>query len=285
MSKKPPSFLQRNNEAQNFSDYGYFVLTEVTPELAQRWLESKARNRNVTRGRVIEYARAMTQGQWRVTHQGIAFDADENLTDGQHRLEAVVTAKVPVLMWVYYGLPQDDMIVVDKHRPRSEQNSLFISGHDVTNNQVQAARAMYAIDRTSSYSQRLVGDDLLTFLNKHKEAIDFSCRIFSSNTKGVTCASNKALVARAFYHCDPIRLEQFGRVLVTGMPIEGNADSAAIRFRNWLMETNTGIGLSGMIQTVYRRGSYALMNFMEGKPIQRLAELNKDLFPLPESNP
>jgi hypothetical protein len=45
---------------------------------------------------VRDFAEAMRRGDWRLTHQGIAFDASGALVDGQHRLAAIVEADVPV---------------------------------------------------------------------------------------------------------------------------------------------------------------------------------------------
>lgn len=92
----------------------------VTPEVAAMWLTRNcSENRNLSRGRVEELARAILQGQWRLTHQGIAFGENGDLIDGQHRLAAIVRAGVPVQILVTRGLPQSSFSVMDRGWTRS----------------------------------------------------------------------------------------------------------------------------------------------------------------------
>jgi len=63
----------------------------VTPEMAQSWLDAaNTGNRTMTRRVVSKYADDMIAGRWIDTHQNaIAFYDDGSLADGQHRLGAV----------------------------------------------------------------------------------------------------------------------------------------------------------------------------------------------------
>lgn len=104
---------------------------EVTPEQAEKWLQS-AHNvmsqRALTQRRVSTFASAMTRGQWRVTHQSIAIDPEGVLIDGQHRLSAVVVARVPVRMSVAFDVPRDSFDVVDTGTARTASSILHIAG-------------------------------------------------------------------------------------------------------------------------------------------------------------
>lgn len=76
----------------------------VTPEMAKAWLGQNTNNRTV-RGAVVDrYAQAMKEGSWIATHQGIAFDIDGRLVDGQHRLLAIVKSGVSVDMMITFNL-------------------------------------------------------------------------------------------------------------------------------------------------------------------------------------
>ena len=68
----------------------YNVVMEVGPDLAARWLDGNTHNRPLKQTLVDRFVRDMQAGRWRLTHQGIAFDADGMLIDGQHRLWAIV---------------------------------------------------------------------------------------------------------------------------------------------------------------------------------------------------
>lgn len=78
---------------------------EVTPELAQKWLQRNPKNRNMRKEAVQAYARDMKRGAWCPNHQGIAIDANGDLLDGQHRLAALVRANVTLPMLVFTGVP------------------------------------------------------------------------------------------------------------------------------------------------------------------------------------
>ena len=75
----------------------------VTPNLASKWLEGNACNRRLNQQHAERMAQAMRDGCWKTTHQGIAFDTNGTLVDGQHRLWAIVqsgcTVKLPVTTW------------------------------------------------------------------------------------------------------------------------------------------------------------------------------------------
>src|SRR5438046_2404287 len=56
---------------------------------AEQWLAANTANRPLSRSTVRGFADAMRSGEWLVTHQGVAFDTDGVLVDGQHRLAAI----------------------------------------------------------------------------------------------------------------------------------------------------------------------------------------------------
>lgn len=79
----------------------------IGPQFAKRVL-LKNENRNVRETHVRSIYETMMRGEWRKTHQGIAFDEDGYLLDGQHRMMAL--ARMPegflIEMLVTTGLPR-----------------------------------------------------------------------------------------------------------------------------------------------------------------------------------
>lgn len=103
----------------------------ITPDMAQTMLEKNMENnRRVNHDIVRRYARIMKAGGWNLTHQGIAFDNKGWLIDGQHRLEAIILANVPVTMMVTYGVEraEGEALTIDMGRKRTTLNILQISG-------------------------------------------------------------------------------------------------------------------------------------------------------------
>jgi len=95
-------------------------VVEVTPEMAQDWLDMRNPNNNRNLSRLVagRYAEAMRRGEWALTHQGIAFDTDGWLLDGQHRLQAVANSGVVVSLWVFPDVPRDTFDTLDVGRRR-----------------------------------------------------------------------------------------------------------------------------------------------------------------------
>ena len=108
-------------------------LVTVTPEMAREWLEKNMkRNRPVMRATVHSYARQMRNGTWNLTHQGIAFDEAGELIDGQHRLNAIIEANIPVTMNVTYNVHRlpGEVFTIDMGRKRTYANVVQMSGID-----------------------------------------------------------------------------------------------------------------------------------------------------------
>ena len=62
---------------------------DITPDMAKKILAHRNKNNRPIRYTHLEkLSEAIEKDEWKVTNQGIAFDADGNLIDGQHRLAA-----------------------------------------------------------------------------------------------------------------------------------------------------------------------------------------------------
>jgi hypothetical protein len=100
----------------------------ITPKKAAEYLELNTANRPLATRTVREFAAAMRRGEWRVTHQGIAFDTTGALVDGQHRLAAIVEADIPVDVTVFTEVPEGAFDVLDTGKRRNAADVLAIEG-------------------------------------------------------------------------------------------------------------------------------------------------------------
>jgi hypothetical protein len=100
----------------------------VTPQRAAEYLERNTANRPLSKRTVREFAEAMRRGEWRVTHQGIAFDTEGALVDGQHRLAAIIEADLPVETTVFSEVPVGAFDVLDTGKRRKAADVLAIEG-------------------------------------------------------------------------------------------------------------------------------------------------------------
>ena len=91
----------------------------VTPEMAERWLSMNTNNRPLRSWWVNEIANAIRRGEFQFTHQGIAFDTNRVLIDGQHRLAAIVQSGIAVTMMVSWDAPPESFQALDIGQKRS----------------------------------------------------------------------------------------------------------------------------------------------------------------------
>jgi hypothetical protein len=89
-------------------------IEKITPEIASAMLCHNRENRDVRDSVVAKYMRIITRGEWRVTHQGIAFDDTGKLVDGQHRLMAIARTGATVEMMVTRGVAPETFAVLDQ---------------------------------------------------------------------------------------------------------------------------------------------------------------------------
>jgi hypothetical protein len=120
----------------------------ITPEKAAKYLAtitSPEQQRKHVDSVSDGYARAMKSGHWMLTHQGIGFDDDGVMIDGQHRCWGIVKSGIPQRMMVTRGIPCAMPITMnggekmlhaidclDRGRPRSVADQLKLR-HDVKN--------------------------------------------------------------------------------------------------------------------------------------------------------
>ncbi|HZF88787.1 hypothetical protein [Streptomyces sp.] len=169
----------------------------VTPDLAQQWLELNTSNRPLSRPTVTHLTRAIQRGEWKLTHQGIAFDEEGMLVDGQHRLHAVVKAGRAVEMLVAHGVPRVAFTVMDTGRKRTGRDALSLAGEANSNHLAAALRGLQLFLTSpdahwSGGSSQVSNDQLLSILEQHPEmrdAINRGIALHRATRVTVTAAS------------------------------------------------------------------------------------------------
>ncbi len=130
-----------------------FETVTITPQQAADWLENNKDNRKLSNHKVREYLNEIKSGRWRYTHQGIAFDTDGFLLDGQHRLEAIKEAGIATKMVVAYGVNRGEFTIIDRGFPR---NMMVITGID----KYYTECYVFLITIATRHAQRPMPDDV-----------------------------------------------------------------------------------------------------------------------------
>lgn len=105
------------------------VTTVVTPELAAELLEHNQLNRPLSDVHVQRIARLIKAGKWKLNGDSIKISLEGDVLDGQHRLWAIIEAKVPVETVLVRGIAREAFATIDTiRRSRSGADTLAING-------------------------------------------------------------------------------------------------------------------------------------------------------------
>lgn len=157
-----------------------FAEVLVTPALATEWLAKNfERNRSINKSAVARYAAEMKAGLWKVTHQGIAFDDQGRLVDGQHRLLAIKSSGVSVAMVVSYYLSASPLENFDRGTIRSVGDGLEVSGFAPRGRggHLAAGGNMIAILLSNATSKNLSREQVKKVIDTHRAGLEFAFAI------------------------------------------------------------------------------------------------------------
>lgn len=101
---------------------------DVTPEVAEKWLQRNTNNRNPKKLAISSYARDMRNGRWRTTGEAIQFDWNGNMIDGQNRCHAVIDSGITIRALVVRGLAPETQFTIDQGAKRTAGDALGFTG-------------------------------------------------------------------------------------------------------------------------------------------------------------
>jgi hypothetical protein len=259
------------------------IFEDIGPEEARIFLESNPGNRKIRAAFVERYAVDMKEGRWRLSHQGIAFDTEGNLLDGQHRLLAIIRSGCVIRMAVTYNLDKACNEILDAGAGRSVKDALRFQGKEIQNLEAAVAQRML-MPLESYYAGRFGftrGQILESFL-KHEDAIRSVMKMFPTTRRRVTLAGVLTPITRAWYSEEESRLNAFAKLIYHGFTDEEphEEDKTALLLKDWLIRTKSVIGYQGE-REVYAKVERALRGYLDGERLNTLYGAKTELFPLP----
>jgi hypothetical protein len=169
-------------------------------------------------------------------------------------------------------------MVINSGKPRSLADNLRLSGRcgEVTKNDLATLRAMLGRGGDTS----LTASEAASRLQAHRDAIAFAGENLPqvSHVRGISTGETRAVIARAYYTADRLRLEAFCRVLRTSIG-RTEADRYPIMLRDHLRAHPSG-GRSDRVER-YQKTERALRAFLRGETLVKLCAIDAELFPLP----
>ena len=168
------------------------VTLTIDPDLARLMLEQNIQNnRKLKMSWVKALADNMQRGTFLLTSQGIAFDKDGHLIDGQHRLRAVIMSGCAVPMRVTYGCEHRTVGVIDagSRRTASDVAKMYHSEIFVSNPSVIGAFSALVRQRNSVLAKSLTPNDVVDLVTTNHNAARI---IYNSTvTRGMTYATSE----------------------------------------------------------------------------------------------
>lgn len=169
----------------------------IDPDTAKTWLdEANTHNRPISRAYVKSLAADLADGRWQTTHQGVAFDSEGVLADGQHRLWAIVESGVPALLSVTRGLSPKVFEVIDQHRKRTAGQILTMEG--ISKDAPRFGTMARVLLMTRYGRLRPTQTECIQFAMEHREHIEKFLPV--ARKHGPACAAAFALASMWGWH-------------------------------------------------------------------------------------
>jgi hypothetical protein len=255
------------------------TLREISPEIAEEYLSKSEGNRKLNKYRVAMYIRDLQKGNWGIGDT-IKFDVNGILIDGHHRLTAVLQSGITARFLVTTGLPPESRSFINLATPWKLSEISKVAGHAFSQQHFAVAKILEfglngGVQNTRKSSTSYTEN--LTLVQKYAPALTFAIKHCVG--KKYAPAPVMAVVARAFYSQDTNRLIQFVDVLSSGIPISAKEDTAAIRLRNFIINSREAGHMMDRAE-LYKRANRAVWCFCKRKPVGRLAPSAYEMFPL-----
>lgn len=255
----------------------------VTPELAEEYLKLNSKNpRPISPVTVERYSKELKSGSWTVHHQGIAFDKDNNMIDGQHRCVAIVETGIPIYMPVTFNLDNSAKNNVDQPKVRTGNVVLNLNGIAKCGTSLSGI-IKCAVLGLRGNRKALTNDELIKNGTRMFNGLTFVETCFTKNVKHVSTAPVKAAVLRALLAgtCEK-KLSRFCDILMLKEMADRNSPSECLvfRFREWLMNSPTVRAGSAVTET-YAKTERVLLAFLNDEDLKLIKGTEKELFPLP----
>lgn len=259
----------------------------VTPEKASEYLAQNKNNRRINSRHVELLMRDMKAGNWRLTHQGIAFDEYGNLLDGQHRLMACVLSKVPIETLVTRNVCREDGCAIDTQTSvRGYLDSHVFDGKERPaswrdNKSIGAVRGIVRFGYDERYTMTNAQlDHLFSVWSEQVEAL-----YRSSSGKGISCGAsvNAALLAALLHGESEEDVASFVQVFKHGdtKDSEGRNFQAPFRLASYIMKEKERIGRVNR-QKIYNMTQNAFWQYVHAEKTTLLKTTGTLRYPVHE---
>jgi len=264
---------------------------DVSPEMAGKILdrhyariaEGKFINRPVATSRIARYAGDMENDNWLRGPVPIIFDENDDLVDGQHRLEAIRKSGRTINFLVSRGWEASNskapglIDLMDTGKPRAAHEMLHVHGWTSARNYSSCVNFVCRV-AWGGNSPNVTYSSLLTMLNEHgiKDAID---RIMSRSTDHRDFQGRIVGPLAYYFTARPKRAMDFAASLFSFETTKGSPVATFLRWFKNRSETSTETYMKGICCAIRAFDSGEEIEFLKphNEGIEWLANLNPQL--------
>jgi hypothetical protein len=200
------------------------IIETISPELAALYLRSNTKNRYVRQSHVKWLAESMKIGQWKLTHQGICFDSDGAMVDGQHRLLAIIESGQAVQMLVSRGSSSEGFDACDLGIVRSLADVTHLE-----KKKVEVLNLLSCIGRNTFLKGRHVPDHVLICESIFGAAVDRLMAYAGTSKKGTSKATVRAAAVLCMTEGNEYALQQYRHLSILEFSGMSNAVQSLAR--------------------------------------------------------
>lgn len=212
----------------------------ITPDLAKVLLqEFNNTNRPITEVNVLDLYKEMINGKWRFNGETITFNEFGDITNGQHRCEALVKSNKTFNFLVVTGLDKDSFGTIDNGRKRATSDVMAHNGVLSAKNTAALCKFIFGFYNGTYCAHRnasrrtLVNTSIMDFYNTLDKDRLHNCLNFAQT---YSKKSNKIIaptvLAGMFYFFEEVndsKAFEFLSKLCTGDNLDANSPILALR--------------------------------------------------------
>lgn len=234
--------------AKKFSSKFTVGIELIDPDLAREYLSKAPENqRNINVRNYESIYSAMRDGFWEASGDPIRFNEDDQLIDGQHRLQALVASGKTYEFVVQRGLARTAFSVIDTGAKRTPADLLRIAGYQNTTNVASTIRILVGLElviggacsHTSLGKGSVSPDIILAYAERNSDELYNSTKIVTgSKVAKQVCSPPSVFTALHFMFSkhDAKSADEFFKRLITGDQFEYGSSDPVYQLRNLLIE-------------------------------------------------
>lgn len=250
----------------------FTISVNVTAALAERWVDAQTgrntRNRSLIQRKADQLTRAFKRGEYRKSHQGLAFGRDGSLQDGQHRLWAVWFSEQPVAFdfLVTFGQVEEVIPIIDDVTKRTVgANRQIRTGDAQSKRKVEAVTIIHhLLSGTSGSVYPPSYDECESYITMFKDGVEWAATL--PKKARVNPASVRGALAFA-YASGPEKVKEFAEQVIEGIGLRKGQPAHTLRL---YLESSRSAGSSSIRREIAVKALRACLAHLSGDDLPKL---------------